>query len=213
MRFTNVVLAELAKLRTLPITFLTVAGTVAVGAAIAGAQRRADVPVDVVPYVQAGFVLLGILPVGHEYAGRQSRTSLLAVPARGRLVGAKTAAAFVAIACTAITVVAVEYALAEAGSVGAAAYLTLIGLLAFTVALIVRHLVPALVGTLCLVLILSPLLAAVTKHARWLPDRAAAELYHPTDSVLTATTGTLVALAWIAVLGAVATVSFQRRDS
>ncbi len=213
MRLANIVLAELGKLRTLPMTVLTIVGTVAVAAAIVGAQRRAAVPVDVVPYVQPGFVLLGILPVGHEYAGRQFRTSLIAVPARGRLVGGKIAAALVALAGTATTVVAMQYALTAEGTVGEVAYLTIIGLLAFAVALLVRHLVPALVGTLFLVLILSPILAAVTKHARWLPDRAAAELYHPADSVLTATTGTLVALAWVAALGAVATVSFQRGDA
>ncbi|MFK4086452.1 hypothetical protein ACI2LF_20240 [Kribbella sp. NPDC020789] len=201
----NVVRAELSKLRTLPIAVLTIAGTVAVAALIAAAQWRSDQPVDVVPYAQAGFVLLGILPVAHEHAGRQFSTTLVAVPARGKLLVAKTTAAFVTIAITA----AATAVLQPERPVGAAAYLTLIGLFAYAVALLVRHLVPALVGTLCLILILSPLLNAATEHARWLPDRAAAELYQPDGDLLR---GGLVAVAWIVVTGAVATARFLRRD-
>ncbi|MFC9692322.1 hypothetical protein ACFTSF_27495 [Kribbella sp. NPDC056951] len=204
----NVIRAELAKLRTLPITTFTITGTIAVALLIAIALERSGEPVDVVPYVQAGFVLLGIIPVAHEYAGRQFGTTLLAVPARGQLLIGKTVATLITLALTAIATALAQ----EDRPVGAAAYLTLIGLLAYAVALLVRHLVPALVGMLCLVLIVSPLLAAVTEHARWLPDRAAAELYRPTDSVLTATTGTLVAGAWITVLAAVAIRRFHRRD-
>ncbi|GAA1678317.1 hypothetical protein GCM10009745_22370 [Kribbella yunnanensis] len=204
----NVIRAELAKLRTLPITTFTITGTIAVALLIAIALERSGEPVDVVPYVQAGFVLLGIIPVAHEHAGRQFSTTLLAVPARGQLLIGKTVATLITLVLTAIAT-----ALAQSErSVGAAAYLTLIGLLAYTVALLIRHLVPAVVGMLCLVLIVSLLLAAVTEHARWLPDRAAAELYRPTDSVLTATTGTLVIGAWIAVLAAVAIRRFHRRD-
>ncbi len=206
MRLGNVVLSELDKLRTLPITLLTVAGTLAVGATIAAAQRNADLPVDVVPYAQAGFVLLGILPVGHEYAGRQSRTSLAAVPARGILITGKTAAAVVVLTLTAIIVAAMQ---GGGRPAGAAAYLTIIGLLAHAIALLVRHLVPALVLVLCLVLIVSPLLAGFTEHARWLPDRAAAELYQPTDAALT---GPLIAAVWIAAIGAVAIRRFHRSD-
>lgn len=201
----NVVLAELVKLRTLPITILTMAGTIAVSALIAIALSRSGEPVDVVPYVQAGFVLLGIIPVAHEHAGRQFSTSLTAVPARGRLLIGKTVATFVILALTAVAT-----ALAQSErSVGAAAYLTLIGLFAYTVALLVRHLVPALVGMLCLVLILSPLLAEVTKYARWLPDRAAAELYRAGGSPVS---GALVSGAWMAALGAIAIHRFRQRD-
>ncbi|MFB6718663.1 hypothetical protein ACFCV3_00795 [Kribbella sp. NPDC056345] len=202
----NVVLAEVAKLRTLPITVLTIAGTVAVSALIAIALSRSGEPVDVVPYVQAGFVLLGIIPVAHEHAGRQFSTSLTAVPARGQLLIGKTVATFVTLALTAMATVLAQ----SERPVGAAAYLTLIGLLAYAVALLVRHLVPALVGMLCLVLVLSPLLAEITKHARWLPDQGAAELYRPGGSPVS---GLLVAGAWIAALGAIAVHRFHHRDA
>ena len=96
--------------------------------------------------------------------------------------------------------------------VGATAYLVLVGLLAHAVALLVRHLVSALTGMLSLVLIVSPLLAGLTRHARWLPDRAAMQLYDPADALLTAATGTLVMLAWIALVGGTAAVLFVRRD-
>lgn len=75
-----------------------------------------------------------------------------------------------------------------------------------------RHLIPVLVGVLSLVLIGSPLLAAVTAHARWLPDRAGSQLYAPTDPVLTAATGGLVLLVWTVAVGVGAWVRFVRAD-
>jgi hypothetical protein len=193
----NVVLAELSKLRTLPITGFTVAGIFA----ITGLLTAADRSVDFVAYVQAGFVLLGIIPVAHEHVGRQFSTTLIAVPARGRLLAGKTVAAAITIALTAVPTVLLG---GSDRPVGAAAYLTFIGLFAYVVAVVVRQLIPALVGTLCLVLIVSPLLA---DDARWLPGQAAAELYRGS-----ATAGALAALAWLVGIGGVATAAFFRRD-
>ncbi|MFI6426672.1 hypothetical protein [Promicromonospora sp. NPDC050880] len=248
VRLARVTAAELDKLRSLPMVSLTVAGTVSAGVVLAVALTAvsaqgagpATPPVATVsaglPYVQAGLLLLGVLPVAQEYTGRQLGTTLAAVPHRGVLLTAKTVAALAVLAFTAAVAVgamtiaalvtarlvgepAVAIGAASAGAggesvslAGAGAYLVLIGLLAHGTALLVRHLVPALVTVLGLVLIMSPLLSGLTRHARWLPDRAAAQLYQPTDTVLTELTGALVALAWIVVLVGGAAVRFVRRD-
>ncbi len=184
-----------------------------------------------VPYLQAGLVLVGAWPVAHEHAGRQLGTSLRAVPRRTTFVMAKTIAALVPIVLTAA--LATGAALLAAAVVrtgtgaapapappgaawllaGAVAHLTLVGLLSHAVALLVRHLVPTLVGVLGLVLIASPVLSGITAHARWLPDRAAAQLYDRTDEVLTWATGALVALAWIALIGGMGVARLVRRDA
>ncbi|MFD6446117.1 hypothetical protein ACFWEJ_13535 [Promicromonospora sp. NPDC060204] len=251
MRLPNIIAAELDKLRTLPAVVLVAVATAVVGVALAAALTASaaatqgeavsttgvsttgisttDVLAQAVPFVQTGLILLGVLPVSHELAGRQLRTTLAAVPRRGMLLAGKTVATLVAAALTAAAAVGgllgaatvtayltdapVAAGRIDAGPVlGAVAYLVLIGLLSHAIALLVRGPVPALVGTLSLVLIVSPLLASLSEHARWLPDRAAAQLYAPADEVLTAATGALVMLAWIALVGTLATVLFVRRD-
>ncbi|MEU4197998.1 hypothetical protein AB0E69_39310 [Kribbella sp. NPDC026611] len=220
-RFGYVVRAELDKLRTLPITILAAIGTVLVAVVIAAAQVEADQPVDVVPYVEAGLVLVGVISSSHEYAGRQVRISLIAVPARQILVAGKTVAVLITVVVVAVLSVtaaaATQYVLdghlVHERLAGATACASLIGLLAHAFALLVRHLVPALVGMLTLVLVVSPVLGAITDQARWLPDRAAAQLYSSTDTVLTAATGSLVALAWILAVGTAAVLRFVRSDA
>ncbi|MFE6308375.1 ABC transporter permease [Nocardiopsis sp. NPDC057823] len=239
-RLYGVTAAELAKLATLPAAVASAVATVLVGAVITAAlaayaadQGSAGSPVaavvQAVPYVQAGLVLVGVWAAAHEYAGAQIRTSLVAVPGRGLLLAGKTAAALAAVTLTAAATVGASTAAAAvtgrllgAGPVwesadprtalGAAAHLALLGLLSHTVALLLRHLVPALVGMLSLVLIASPLLGGLTEHARWLPDRAGALLFDPADTVLTGATGALVLLGWIALAGCAAAVRFARSD-
>jgi hypothetical protein len=177
-RFGHVVLAELDKLRTLPAAVVTLTGTVLAAVALSHTA-------DVVPYLQPGLVLMGSLPVIHEYAGRQLSTSLVAVPARGLLLAGKTLAALTVVGLTA----AVSLAAASLTWTGFTR-LTLVGILAYAVALLVHHLVPALAGTLTVVLLLPPVLP----QAHWLP----------TTHQLT--------LAWIVIVGSVAGYRFQRRD-
>jgi hypothetical protein len=236
----NITGAELSKLRTLPVVALTTAGTAVLGALIAAAltaqlvdQGLAASPSVVVPqavpFLQIGLILLGVLPMAHEHAGGQLRTTLTAVPRRGMLLAGKSVATLVSLALAAsaavgsvVVAAALTRRLLDAPPaedvtgpwpvVGAAGYLVLVGMLAHAVALLVRHLVPALAGMLSLVLIVSPLLAGLTRHARWLPDRAAMQLYDPADAVLTAATGTLVMVAWIALVGGTAAVLFVRSD-
>ncbi|MFJ4108989.1 hypothetical protein [Oerskovia enterophila] len=237
----SVVAAELDKLRTLPGAVLAVVGTTVVGALIAAAQAGAaadqglpvtalDPTLRTVPFAVAGLVLVGVLPVSQEHAGRQVATTLTAVPRRGLLVAGKSVAAICAVGLTAVSVLgaclaasAVTQHLLDAPAatggagagplLGAAAFLVVIGVFSHAVALVVRHLVPALVGVLALVLVVSPLLAGATEHARWLPDRAASAWYDAGPSTLDGPTATLVALAWVAVVGVLGSWRFLTRDA
>ncbi|GAB94785.1 ABC-2 type transport system permease protein [Kineosphaera limosa] len=219
--------AEWAKVATLPMAPLTVAVMTAAGVLLgwviaAGARQRGlavtggDVLVASAPYLATGIVLLGTLPAAQEYAGRQIRTTLLAMPDRRALLAAKTLAALgwvggTSALCGATALLAANLALRANGAaplwegdgrrlLGVIGYLALIGMLAHALCALVRHLIPALAGMLGLLLIASPLISAATEHARWLPDRAAAALYLSGDTMLSARAGSLVAIAWIAVL-------------
>ena len=154
--------AELIKLRGLPAVVAVALGTVvAFGAAGRGVTQ-------VVPLLQAGPILLGVLAVATEYAGRQIATTLTATPNRLRLLAAKTVAYLIAATATVGAGLAAAWATRLAGSeravagwpmAGAAVYLVLIGLLALGLAAVLRSLIPPLAGLLTLVLIVSPLLA------------------------------------------------------
>ncbi|MBZ2195312.1 hypothetical protein [Occultella gossypii] len=233
------VAAELDKLRTLPVVAFTLIGTVVtavvIAAALAASGAAAGAPSSVVelvlaavPFVQVGIILLGVLPAGHEYDGRQIATTLVALPDRARSLAGKTTAAAAVVGVGAALSIGAAFATAAIAThvtdltltadrapwrlTGAIAYLAVIGLLAHAVAVAVRHLVPALVAMLSLMVIISPVAAGLTEHARWLPDRAASQLYADTDAVLTAATGPLVALAWLAAIGTVGALRFIRLD-
>ncbi len=234
-------LAELDKLRTLPpaVTTALAAPLVGalVGAGLAASAAQEDVPVGpldvalrVVPFVVALLVVLGVAPVAHEHAGRQVLTSLCAVPRRARLAAAKTLAATATTALVSVATVAASAAAAHVVQLaveappapaspdvtrvlGATAYLTYVGLLAHAVALLVRHGVPALVAVLTLVLVVSPVVAASSDLARWLPDRAATTWYDPGPALLGAPEGTVVALGWLALVGGAGYVRLARTDA
>ena len=232
------VTAELVKLGGLPAVVATALGTVGVAVVMTGALAASPVGTDrpaailfqAVPYLQAGTILLGVLTVGTEYTGDQIRTSLVCVPDRwsvlaGKVVAYLTWAAGTAVATVLAGLLTAHVALAGRGIptigvgawwpvAGATAYLVLIGLLAQLLAVLTRALLPALVGLLCLVLVLTPVLRRVTGHARYLPDAAGGLLYRPgSDDVLTPATGLLVLLGWLLAIGTVAVTAFLRRDA
>ena len=222
--------AELQKLRTLPAVALTVVATVAFTvvftAALGGPSE--DMPVlQIIPFMQVGIILLGILPSAHEYAGSQFRTTLAAGPHRGRLLLGKTLAASIVVVVAVILTVGsgVLMAMVSGGAgssspgddasrlLGAAVYLVLIGVFSHLVTVSVRYMGPALVGLLGVVVVFPPMIAAVTEHARWLPGEAGGLLYRSQpEAVLGPVTGALVLLGWILVAGAVAAVVMHRRD-
>jgi ABC-2 type transport system permease protein len=226
--------AELLKLRSLPAAVATAAGTVVIGAILAAALASSapatpsaastsaapDAVIQAVPFLQIGPIVIGVLTVASEYAGRQIVTTLAATPDRLRLLAAKTVAYLVA--ATIISVATIGGGLAAAWLVipvravavwpmaGAAVYLVVIGLLSLGLAAVLRSLVPPLVIMLALLLIVSPLLAGYTEHARWLPDRAGSLLYRPDADAMI---GAVVLVAWIAVTASAAIATFLRRDA
>ena len=235
-RLTDTVSAEVLKLRTLPAVRAAVLGTVAAAAGLTALLATAqNAPTDAesavvqaMPYLQVGAALLGILGTASEYAGGQVRTTLTAAPRRGRLLTAKTAACLLASAVMGAGAVAaglVGASLALSGAevlsgasawplAGMAAYLALLALLAHLLTVVARSPLPPLVSLLGLLLIVSPLLAGMTEHARWLPDRAGRLLYlTDADPVLAPWTGGLVLCAWLVAAGGSAALVFHRRDA
>lgn len=236
-RLTDTVTAELIKLRGLPTILAAGLGTVtaaaALATAVAGSAEEAhtgQVVAWTVPFLQVGTILIGVLVVATEYAAPQIRTTLTAIPNRPLLLAGKTIAYLIAGSVTSVAAVGAGLVaawgtrnlrgddLGQAGDAwpiaGAVVYLVLIGLFAFTLAVLLRSLVPPLVTMLVLVLIVSPLLDSLTEHARWLPDRAGSRLYLPdADSVLTTGTGALALIGWIIATAAVASAVFLRQDA
>ncbi|GAA0561424.1 hypothetical protein GCM10010172_50760 [Paractinoplanes ferrugineus] len=204
--------AELIKLRGLPAALAAMLATVVAGALFAAADPAG--PAQAVPFLQIGPIVLGVLVVAAEYSGRQIATTLIAMPRRLVLLAGKAGAYL--IAATATSVITIGGWLVPgrpAGRwtvIGAAAYLVLMGLLALGLTVLLRSLVLPLAGLLTLVLVVSPLLAGYTEHARWLPDQAGRALSQPHGDF---TTGAAILLAWTASVAAAGTVAFLSRDA
>jgi ABC-2 type transport system permease protein len=199
--------AELTKLRTLRSTFWTLLLTFAVSAGLAyligrgfrGIEDREFDPLFATFYSltlgQLALVFFGVTAVAGEYSSGSIRSSLAAMPQRGRFAAAKLAAiAIVAFPASAATVLA-TYFVAQAGLghqraewetrafVGAIVYLVLICLLASGVAMMVRS------AAICLA-ILMPLLflgsqglgniPKVKVVTQYLPDQAGMVIMHLT---------------------------------
>lgn len=222
--------AELEKLRTLPAVPLTIVATVAftvVFTAVLGGPSEEPPLLQIIPFMQVGIILLGILPAAHEYAGSQFRTTLAAEPHRGHLLLGKTLAASIVVFLAVILAVGGGVLMAmmsgSTGSstpgddasrfLGAAVYLVLTGVFSHLVTVTVRYMVPALVGLLALVVVFPPMIAAATDHARWLPGEAGGVLYRSQpDAVLGPVSGALVLVGWILAAGVLAAVVMHRRD-
>ncbi|HEY0805849.1 MAG TPA: hypothetical protein VGD84_12320 [Pseudonocardiaceae bacterium] len=199
------------------------------------ASAAVDTSLAAIPYCQIGLIVLGIVTTASEYGGPQIRTTLASVPNRMTLLTGKVVAYLAVAAGTALTtvgtsVVATETALGAhrppvsalrtahhlGTMLGAAGYLVLIGLLAIAVAVLVRSFVATLVAMLTAIVVLSPVLAAITKLAAYLPDRAGALLYQSNPDpggVLTPVQGAVVLGTWIVVLLGAAAVTFTARDA
>lgn len=234
----NTFAGEFLKLCGLPSALAAMVGTVAASIALAAALATSapatagalHVMLLTVPFLQIGTILVGVLTVATEYAGSQIRTTLTATPNRPLLLAGKSLTYLTAAAITSAAAVGAGLATAAIDLAarnttpaedlngwpiaGAIVYLTLIGLLGFALTILLRSLIPPLVTMLSLVLIASPLISGYTAHARWLPDKAGSGLYLPAaESLLTAGSGALILLAWIAATGALAFAAFLARDA
>ena len=150
--------AELLKLVTLPALALTAGLTWGLAALLALVADGADP----IPYVRAGFLVLGVLAASSEYEGGQLRTTLLGTPRRARLQLAKALA--LALVTTPVAVVTVLIA-----GAGGAGYLVLITLLAAGVATVLRHALAGVVVVLGYYYVLGPFVRDRFDDGLWLP--------------------------------------------
>ena len=212
----NTARAELRKLLTLPslrrTVLLTWAANLLLTYAYVSAESRGEplgdnVALAPLGYTQAGFLVLGVLAATSEYEeGDQIRATLLAMPRRLPLLGAKA----LALAALTLPVAAATAATSTLPADGAAwtpaatAYLTFTTLLAAAVASAVRRAVPAAILLLGLYFVAGPLLRArFSASAAWLPDTAALDPSH----------GATATVAWTFSALTLAALTFRRRDA
>ncbi|MFI5841816.1 hypothetical protein ACIA8K_19105 [Catenuloplanes sp. NPDC051500] len=180
--------AELLKLVSLP----SLAWTAGLTLAATGLLRWAVGEAGALPltYTQAGFLIFGVLAVSSEHdGGGQIRTTLLAMPRRLPLLGAKAVTLALA-----VLPVAVVTALTSGVGGRVIGYLVATTLLAGAVTMLLRHPVPAVLSLLLVYYVASPLL-----QKDWLPG-------NPAD------VGVAV-LVWALAAAVVAAVTFPRRDA
>lgn len=244
-KITLILGAELDKLVTLPWTWLTLSSTFIVNLILAaafssvglqgaaGTQSIPDIGLASMEYLQAGFIILGILATCSEYTGGQIQTTLTTIPWRGFQLSMKHLA---------LAIITVPVALIIAGSgvlytyirmrdtavvtgidtiietlAGATGYLTLTTLLSAAIGAIFRRTTPALVVLVGYYYIVSPLLRAFeSDFINYFPDTAGYNMYMPPSSeelnALTPLQGTGVSMLWTLSFIAVAVVFYRRRD-
>jgi ABC-type transport system involved in multi-copper enzyme maturation permease subunit len=228
--FRAVCAAELLKLRSLPATAITLGVTLVCTAGLSvllsntgDPASATDAALQTIQYAQIGFILLGALTIGSEYAGSQIQITLLSMPNRLALLAGKASAYMLTSLVAAVVVVTAAFLAARlshhqpTGEVtalgGAVAYLVLIGLFAAAVTTMARHQVAAVVAMTSLVLIVSPLLRTITTAASYFPDSAGMQLYQSADDELTVLQGSAVLIAWLAVAHLAAAATFLKRDA
>ena len=242
-KITQVLGAELEKLITLPLIWRTLIGTfilnLVLAAAftsvglhgVAGTQSILNIGLASMGYLQAGFIILGILATCSEYTGGQIRTTLTTIPWRGLQLSAKhlvlaiiaIIAAFIIAASGVLytfimmrdTAVVIEIDTMIRTLVGATAYLTLTTLLSAAVGALLRRTTPALVILLGYYFIVSPLSRDFLPN--YFPDTAGYYMYMPPSSneinILTPMQGTGILMLWTLIFITVAIVFYRKRDA
>ncbi|EGG34699.1 ABC transporter permease [Paenibacillus sp. HGF5] len=243
---TQILRAELDKLVTLPLIWLTLMGTFILNLGLAaaftsiglqgaiGSQSILNIGFASMEYLQAGFIILGILATCSEYTGGQIRTTLAAMPCRGIQLSMKHLA-------LAIITVPAAFIIAASGVLytymmmrdtaavigldtmvealaGAAGYLTLTTLLSAAIGALLRRTTPALVVLLGYYFIVSPLsrdfLPSITMY---FPDTAGYYMYMPPSSdeinVLSPMQGTGISMIWTLNFIIAAIVFYRKRDA
>lgn len=205
----DAVLAEAAKLGSLPAIWLVYAGTLVLTVVFAiafstnaefgsGSVSVLDYGVVAVSWTQVGFFLIGVIASTSEYIGGQVRTTLIAIPDHvAWRLAATVALATLVFAMAAITVaVSVLTVLVNTGtSVGdidvlltlritlsAAVYLALMAILSSALGIFIRKAIPTAGILLVYLLIVSPILSPLLQGLNLyvLPDIAAYTLWFAT---------------------------------
>ncbi len=187
---------------------------------------------------QLAICVLGVLVISSEYSTGAIRASLLAVPKRIPMVGAK-AVVFAALIFVVGEIVAfgcyfigaaimhshVPVALSDPGNtravIGAGLYLTVLSLFAMAIGGIVRNTAGAITGVIAFVLVIAPLLQLLPgswgKHIHgYMPSEAGvliAQAHPAADAVLSPWQGFGVFCLWTAVLLAAAITLLKTRDA
>lgn len=242
----RVLRAELDKLRTLPVTWFTLLATFILNLLLAaaftsvalqgaaGTQSILNTGLASIGYLQAGFIILGILAACSEYTGGQIRTTLTATPWRGLQLCAKylglgiitIPAAFI-IAASGILYTFFRMRDAAAGFemdimiealAGAAVYLTLTSLLSAALGALFRRSTPALVVLLGYYFVVSPLVREyLTRFKNYFPDTAGYYMYIPPSpdeiNVLTPLQGAGILLLWTLIVITAAIIFYRKRDA
>ncbi|UNK21074.1 ABC transporter permease [Paenibacillus sp. N3/727] len=242
-KITQILGAELEKLVTLPLIWLTLIGTFILNLVLAaaftsaglqgaaGTQSILNIGLASMGYLQAGFIILGIVATCSEYTGGQIRTTLTTIPWRGFQLSTKHLA-------LAIITIPVAFIIAASGVlytfimmrdtavvikidtmiktlVGATGYLTLTTLLSAAIGALLRRTTPALVILLGYYFIVSPLSRDFLPN--YFPDTAGYYMYMPPSSneinILTPMQGTGILMLWTLIFITVAIVFYRKRDA
>ncbi|MGG4343049.1 ABC transporter permease [Paenibacillus lautus] len=245
-KITQILRAELDKLVTLPLTWLTLTGTFILNLLLAaaftsvglqgaaGTESILNIGLASMRYLQAGFIILGILATCSEYTGGQIRTTLTTIPWRGFQLTTKhlalailtVPAAFIIAASGVLytfirmsdTAVGFEIDTMIEALVGATGYLTLTTLLSAAIGALLRRTTPALVILLGYYFVVSPLTRDyLLRFKNYFPDTAGFYMYMPPSSdeinTLTPMQGTGVSMLWTLIFITVAIVFYRKRDA
>lgn len=245
-KITLILGSELIKLVTLPLVWITFMGTFILNLVLAvaftfvglqeaaGTQSILNIGLISMGYLQAGFIILGILTTCSEYTGGQIRTTLTTIPWRGFQLSMKHLAlviltipmafvipasgvlyAFIIMKDTALTI---EIDTMIKTIVGATGYLTLTTLLSAAIGALLRRTTSALVVLLSHYFIVGPLLRDFLPSIKnYFPDTAGNYMYIPTSSneinILTPMQGTGILVLWTLIFITVAIVFYHKRDA
>ncbi|PCL93132.1 ABC transporter permease [Paenibacillus lautus] len=245
-KITQILHAELDKLATLPLIWLTLMGTFILNLGLAaaftsiglqgaiGTQKILNIGFASMGYLQAGFIILGILATCSEYIGGQIRTTLAAIPCRGIQLSIKhlalaiitVPAAFIIAASGVLytymmmkdTAAAIDIDTMVEALAGATGYLTLTTLLSAAIGALLRRTTPALVVLLGYYFVVSPLSRDLLPSFKmYFPDTAGYYMYMPPSSdeinVLSPMQGTGISMIWTLIFITAAIVFYRKRDA
>ncbi|MFD2132256.1 ABC transporter permease [Pseudogracilibacillus auburnensis] len=245
-KITQILDAELDKLVTLPVIWLTLISTFIINLALtiaftsaalqwgAGTQSILKTGLASMGYLQAGFIILGILATCSEYTGGQIRTTLTTIPWRGVQLFTKHMAlaimtipvAFIIAASGVLyafmmmrdTAVAIEIDKLIKTLVGVTGYLTLTTILSAAIGAFLRRTTSALMVLLSYYFVVSPLVRDFLPSSKnYFPDTAGSSMYMLPSSdeinVLTPMQGTGVLLLWTLLFIIVAIAFYRKRDA
>jgi ABC-2 type transport system permease protein len=239
--------AELTKIVTMRSVQVTLAIAILIPSALAlasglafdaGSSEAALFPIESHGFETAGLdqpliILFAALVAGGEYVDGQLRSSLLAMPQRGRLLLAKlmlisAASALVGLVATGAAVLVKhatlgahglavdEFTRAMGGNLlGVTINYALISILAAGLTILTRTFVITLVVLIPLVLGMTISLLGILPAVKYLPDLAGLQLLtaYPGVGLLDPIHGGLVMAAWSAAFAAAAWSAFRRRDA